>query len=218
MIEPASPPQARNRPPQARTRPPQARNRPPQARGRLEAVRLAAECALLGACWLVCAAPVVTAGAASSAAADVVRGWADGREPPLLRTFATALRRQTIPLLLPQLAFTAAAAALILEIRVALSGLPAGQLVAAGLAALAAILGASFALMFPVHATHGGSWWACWRLAAAALRVRPLLLPGVAAAVGVPAVLAWVFPPLALIGAGPAAFAVTAVYLRAGAP
>jgi uncharacterized membrane protein YesL len=179
---------------------------------------MAAECALLGICWLVCALPVVTAGAATSAAADVVCGWADQREPPLLRTFATALRRQTTPLLLPQLAFAAAAAALILEIRVALAGLPAGQLVAAGLATLAAILAASFALMFPVHAMHGGSWWASWRRAAAALRTRPLLLPGVALAVAVPAILAWIFPPLALIAAGPAAFAITAAYLRAGAP
>ncbi|NUP39370.1 MAG: YesL family protein, partial [Streptomyces sp.] len=60
---------------------------------RTEQVRTAAETMAVGALFLVFSLPLVTVGAAWCAAAEVVAGWHDDREAPLLRTFASVVRR-----------------------------------------------------------------------------------------------------------------------------
>src|SRR5579875_766288 len=64
---------------------------------RLESLRRAAECALLGVVWFACSLPVVTAGAAWAAVAEVCDAWLRGEEPPLVRSFARAVRRELAP-------------------------------------------------------------------------------------------------------------------------
>src|SRR5215471_15513529 len=73
------------------------RRRPDRQRwldGHLESGRRAAECAAAGLLWTAFSIPVFTAGAAWIAAATIFDAWSRGEEPPLVSTFATALRTQ----------------------------------------------------------------------------------------------------------------------------
>ncbi|MEV7086244.1 DUF624 domain-containing protein [Streptomyces sp. NPDC093085] len=58
-----------------------------------EALATACRYLLLSLAWTLCAAPLVTAPAATCALVATVRGWAAGHEGPVLATFLTRLRR-----------------------------------------------------------------------------------------------------------------------------
>jgi uncharacterized membrane protein YesL len=180
-----------------------------------ETGRRAAECALLGVIWTVCSLPVVTAGAAWSAVAEICHAWNRGEEPPLVRTFASVIRRD----FLGGLGMTVlglASAAPLLEARVSLAaGFPvaraeAGALVLVGAAAISVV-----ALAFPHRAAVRSRWRESLRAAVALAAARPWVVPLVAVALGLPAFLVIACPALIVFIGGPAGYAVSAVHARA---
>lgn len=189
-----------------------------------ENLRRAAECALLGLLWTVCSLPLVTAGAAWSGVAEICRAWNRGEEPPLARTFATVLRRDFAGGLAMSV-LGVAGAALLLEARIALAArLPGAQVeaVALGLAGVAALC--VVALAFSRHAAGTDAdaaarttWRESVRGAAVLCVCRPWVIPVTAVALGIPALLVVVLPPVIVFIAGPAGYAVSAVHDRAAA-
>jgi uncharacterized membrane protein YesL len=185
-----------------------------------ENIRRAAECALLGVIWLVCSVPVVTAGAAWSAVAETCDAWSRGEEPPLLRTFASVIRRD----FLGGLGMTVlglAATAPLLEARISLAArLPGARAEAVALGLLGAAAVCVVALAFPARAASAAraGWRASLRAATALSVARPWVLPLTALALAIPAFLVVVYPALIVFVAGPAGYAVSAVHARATAP
>lgn len=180
-----------------------------------ESGRRAAECALLGVIWTACSLPVVTAGAAWSAVAEICHAWNSGEEPPLVRTFASVIRRD----FLGGLGMTAlglAAAAPLLEARLSLAArLPVARAEAGALALIGAAAISVVALAFPYRAAVGAGWRDSLRAAVALVVARPWVVPLVAVALGLPAFLVIVFPAFVVFIGGPAGYAVSAVHAKA---
>jgi uncharacterized membrane protein YesL len=169
---------------------------------------------LLGAAVTVTSLGVVTAGPALAAAATVVREWQRGESRPLHRTFRSSVRRNTGPLLLPQLVLVTGLAVLGIDAAAA-TLVPGGPVVRAVLGLLAVALLGSWLAMFPVHAQTGGSWWAAWGRAAR-LCVRKAWLPlALAAVLAVAVLLALTVPATAVITAGPLVLATGVLTSRA---
>jgi uncharacterized membrane protein YesL len=180
-----------------------------------ENLRRAAECALLGVIWLVCSLPLVTAGAAWSAVAEICRAWTRGEEPPLARTFVSVIRRD-FPGGLGMTMLGLVAAAPLLEARITLAArLPGARPEAGALGLVGAVAICLFALAFPEHSAYPGlSWPGSLRAAAALAASRPWIVPLTAVALGLPAFLVIVYPALIVFIAGPAGYAVSAVHAR----
>ncbi|HEX6527112.1 MAG TPA: DUF624 domain-containing protein [Streptosporangiaceae bacterium] len=180
-----------------------------------ENLRRAAECALLGVIWTVCSLPVVTAGAAWSAVAEICHAWNSGEEPPLVRTFASVIRRD----FLGGLGMTVlgiAAAAPLLEARVSLTArLPAARAEAGALVLVGAAAISVVALAFPYRAAAGAGWRDSLRAAFALAAARPWVVPLVAVALGLPVFLVIIYPAFVVFIGGPAGYAVSAVHARA---
>lgn len=190
---------------------------PARRDARIDSLRRAAECALLGAVWFAFSLPLVTAGAAWSAVADVCAAWARGEEPSLLRTFAARVRRDLAGGLVLQLAAAALVVVPYLEIRIALAGhLPGARVESAALGLVGCWLLVVVLLAFPARAT-GLAWPAAVRDAARVVRTRPWVVPTAAAALMAAALLVYAVPPLAAVMAGPLGYALSATYLRATA-
>ena len=180
-----------------------------------ETGRRAAECALLGVIWTVCSLPVITAGAAWSAMAEICHAWHRGEEPPLVRTFASVIRRDFLGGLRMTVLGLAAVAPL-LEARVSLAArLPAARAEAGALALVGVVAISVVALAFPQRAAVHTGWAQSLRGAAALAAARPWVVPLVAVALGLPAFLVIVYPAVIVFIGGPAGYAVSAVHARA---
>jgi uncharacterized membrane protein YesL len=180
-----------------------------------ESGRRAAECALLGVIWTVCSVPVITAGAAWSAVAEICHAWNRGEEPPLARTFASVIRRDFLGGL-GMMVLGLAAAAPLLEARASLAArLPMARAESGALALVGAAAIAVLALAFPHRAAVGGGWRESLRGAVALAAAKPWMVPLVTVALGLPAFLVTVYPAVVVFIGGPAGYAVSAVHARA---
>lgn len=186
---------------------------------RSEQVRTAAETVAVGALFLLFSLPVVTAGAAWCAAAEIVAGWQQDREAPLLRTFATVVRRDLRSGLAVQAVVLAVAAATWFEVHAALAAHVPGAPVEA--AALALVGGAAVALALLAvgcrAAAATSSWPVALRTAGALAKAAPATLPLIVTAMACVAALVATIPAFAGFMAGPLAYAVSAVAARAAA-
>jgi uncharacterized membrane protein YesL len=181
-------------------------------------LRRAAECALLGVVWTVFSLPVVTAGGAWSAVAEVCAAWHRDEEPPLLKTFAAVVRRDLAGGLAMLAAAVGAGVLPAIEIRVALAaGLPGARLEAVALAIVGAVAVSVLLLAFPQHVATGTPWLSSLRGAVALATARPWVIAATAVGVAIPGFLVVIYPPFALLIAGPAGYAVSAVHTRARA-
>jgi uncharacterized membrane protein YesL len=194
----------------------------PESGGRAAAARAslrrAAECALLGIVWTGFSLPVVTAGGAWSAVAEVCAAWHRDEEPPLLATFAAVVRRDWAGGLALLAAAAGAGALPAIEIRVALAaGLPGARLEAVALAIVGAVAVSVLLLAFPERVATGARWLPALRGAVALATARPWAVAATAAGLAIAGFLVVVYPPLALLIAGPAGYAVSAVHTRARA-
>jgi hypothetical protein len=187
-----------------------------------EQVRTAAETMAVGALFLLFSLPVVTAGAAWCAAAEVVAGWHRKRELPLLRTFAAVVRRDLAAGLVVEGALLAVAALTWFEVHVVLGArMPGYPLEAAALALLGGLLAGFVLLTVACRAGAVEPWRDAMRTAAEQARALPSTLPLVVTAMGFTAVLIAIVPAFAGFMAGPLAFAVSVVVARnrnAGTP
>jgi uncharacterized membrane protein YesL len=185
---------------------------------RLESLRRAAECALLGVVWFACSLPVVTAGAAWAAVAEVCDAWLRGEEPPLVRSFARAVRRELAPGFALGLLAMLLVALPYLEVKVALAErLPGGSADSGALCLLAAAALTVFLLAFPVRAATRAPWPKAFRQSAGLCRNHPWAAVLAAAAVGAGVIMVLAFPPLIVLIAGPVGYALTVVHARAAA-
>jgi uncharacterized membrane protein YesL len=183
-----------------------------------ESVRRAAECALLGVVWTGFSLPVVTAGGAWAAVAEVCAAWHRGEEPPLLKTFAAVVRRDLVGGLAMLAAAVSAGALPAIEIRVALAaGLPGARLEAVALAGVGAVAVSVLLLAFPQRVATGASWLSALRGAMALVAARPWAIAATASGVAIAGFLVLIYPPFALLMAGPAGYAVSAVHTWARA-
>lgn len=183
-----------------------------------ESLRRAAECALLGVVWTGFSLPVITAGGAWSAVAEVCAAWHRGEEPPLLKTFAVVVRRDLVGGLAMLAAAVGAGALPAVEIRVVLAARPPGaHLEAFALAGVGAVAVSVLLLAFPQRAATGASWSSALHGAAALAAARPWAIAATASGVAIAGFLVLVYPPFALLMAGPAGYAVSAVHTRARA-
>ncbi|MFG1811872.1 DUF624 domain-containing protein [Streptomyces sp. NPDC049040] len=180
-----------------------------------EQVRTAAETMAVGALFLLFSLPVVTAGAAWCAAAEVVAGWHRKRELPLLRTFAAVVRRDLAAGLVVEGALLAVGALTWFEVHVVLGArMPGYPVEAAALALLGGLAGGSVLLVVACRAGAERSWRDAVRDAAGHARSMPSTLPLVVTAMAFTAVLIAIVPAFAGFMAGPLAFAVSAVVTR----
>jgi len=195
------------------------RRRPRPGRGlspeKEEQIRTAAETMAVGALFLLFSLPVVTVGAAWCAAADVVAGWHRKRELPLLRTFATVVRRDLVAGLVVEGTLLAVAVLTWFEVRVVLDArMPGYALEAAALALLGGLVAGFVLLTVACRAGAVETWPAAVRGAADQARATPSTLPLVVTAMAFAAVLVAIVPAFAGFMAGPLAFAVSAVVAR----
>lgn len=183
---------------------------------RSEQVRTAAETMAVGALFLLFSLPVVTAGAAWCAAAEVVAGWHRKRELPLWRTFTAVVRRDLAAGLAVEGVLLAVAALTWFEVHVVLGArMPGYALEAAALVLLGGLLAGFVLLAVACRADGGGiSWREAVRAAADHARSMPSTLPLVVTAMAFTAVLVAIVPAFAGFMAGPLAFAVSAVVAR----
>jgi uncharacterized membrane protein YesL len=180
-----------------------------------ESVRRGSECALLGVLWFGCSIPLVTAGAAWSAVAEICRAWSLDEEPPLLPTFLRAVRRELLPGLAMSVVLLLVTVLPYVEGKVALGGhLPAAWAESIGLGLLAAACLGVLLLAFPAHAADRCGWLAAVRDAARLAARRPWVPLTALIAVVVGILLVEVFPPLIVLMAGPVGYAVSAAYAR----
>lgn len=180
-----------------------------------EQVRTAAETMAVGALFLLFSLPVVTAGAAWCAAAEVVAGWHRKRELPLLRTFAAVVRRDLVAGLVVEGALLAVAVLTWFEVHVVLGArMPGYALEAAALALLGGLLAGFVLLTVASRAGAVRSWRTAVRDAADQARSMPTTLPLVVTAMAFTAVLIAIVPAFAGFMAGPLAFAVSVVVAR----
>ncbi|SHM10008.1 DUF624 domain-containing protein [Actinacidiphila paucisporea] len=180
-----------------------------------EQVRTAAETMAVGALFLLFALPVVTAGAAWCAAAEVVAGWHRKRELPLLRTFAAVVRRDLSAGLAVEGVLLAVAAATWFEVHVVLGArMPGYALEAAALVLLGGLLAGFVLLAVACRAGAGLTWRDAVRDAAEHARATLSTLPLVVTAMAFTAALIAIVPAFAGFMAGPLAFAVSAVVAR----
>ncbi|GHJ41557.1 DUF624 domain-containing protein [Streptomyces sp. TS71-3] len=187
---------------------------------RAEQVRMAAEAMAVGVLFALFSLPLVTAGAAWCAAAEVTAGWHQGREPALLRTFARTVRRDLLAGLVLEATVLALAAATWFEVRLVLaSRLPGYPVEAAALALLGACAVAFVLLTVACRAAQGpvpgaGAWGAAVRTAVRQARLAPTTLVLVVAGCACVAALVAVIPAFAGFMAGPLAYAVSVVTAR----
>jgi hypothetical protein len=183
---------------------------------RAEQVRTAAETMAVGVLFLVFSLPVVTAGAAWCAAAEVVAGWHRDREAPLLRTFATVVRRDLRAGLALQGSVLAVAAATWLEVHAVLGSRMPGRPVEAAALVLVGAAGVAFALLTAgCRAADGTSWREALGSAARRSAAAPATVPLAVSALACVAALVAVIPAFAGFMAGPLAYAVSATVARA---
>lgn len=181
-----------------------------------ESVRRAAECALLGVVWTVFSLPLVTAGAAWAAVAEVCACWHRAEEPPLVTTFAAVVRREFAAGTAMAIAGLAAAALPALELRVTLAArVPGARVEAAALAVVGGVALSLVLLTFPQRSATGEPWTRCVRTVVSLASARLWVVPLTAVAVAVAGFLVVVYPPLILMIAGPVGYAVSAVHARA---
>lgn len=188
-----------------------------------EQVRTAAETMALGALFLAFSLPLVTAGAAWCAAAEIVAGWHEDREAPLLRTFARVVRRDLKAGALLQAAVLTVLAATWLETHAVLNSRMPGRageaaaLVLVGAAAVALLLLATACRVGGgrTWAAAGASWGRALRAAAELARTAPATVPLVMAGLACVVALVAVIPAFAGFMAGPLAYAVSVTVVRA---
>ncbi len=183
---------------------------------RRELVRRAADCAAVGLLWTLFSLPVVTAGAAWLAASQIFTGWARDDEPPLVRTFVTAVRGEVrVGLALAGSVFGAIAVAY-LDARFAVAAhVPAARLETLAVIALAAVAVALLLLAAAHRARYATEWRVSLRAAGDLARAQPWSVPVVVLALITAAALVLVVPAFILFIAGPAAFAVSVTFTRA---
>jgi uncharacterized membrane protein YesL len=180
-----------------------------------ESVRRAAECALLGIVWAVFSLPLVTAGAAWSAVAEVCDAWHRAEEPPLLRTFARVVRRDLFGGFAMALLAVAAAGVPLLETRVALAArLPGARLEGGALCVIGAVALTVVLLAFPQRAATAEPWRSALGSVARLCAARPWAVVVTAVALAVGAVIVIAYPPLIMLIGGPIGYAVSAVRAR----
>jgi hypothetical protein len=193
---------------------------------RSEQVRTAAETMAVGVLFALFSLPVVTAGAAWCAAAEVTAAWRTGREPGLLRTFARVVARDLPAGLLVECAVLGPLAATWFEVHVVLRSRMPGYLVEAaalvllGAAAVAFVLltagcRASQAVVAAGRGRAGAPWGPALRVAAGLVCGVPSTLVLVVTGAAFTVALVAVVPAFAAFMAGPLAFAVSAVVARA---
>lgn len=169
----------------------------------------------VGVLFLLFSLPVVTAGAAWCAAAEVTAGWHQKREPALVRTFARVVRRDLRAGFVAQCAVVAVVAATWFEVRVVLaSRLPGYPVEAAALALLGAGAVAFVLLTVACRAAEPTPWATAVRTAAAHARLMPTTLLLVVTGCVFVAALVAVIPAFAAFMAGPLAYAVSTVVAR----
>jgi Protein of unknown function, DUF624 len=189
----------------------------PQGFGARETAGRAAECALLGALWLLFSLPLITAGAAWLAVCEVCDDWSRGVEPPLLRTFVGSVRHRLVQGLALELLAISVVLLPVLELRIAvIAGLPGVALEATMLGLLAAGGVALVLLACCETATGGVGPGAALRAAARLWLAVPWAGAGVLLVVLVGLGLVWLMPVLGVIMGGPVGFAVMVIWLRAG--
>jgi hypothetical protein len=180
-----------------------------------EQIRAAAETMAIGALFLVFCLPVVTAGAAWCAAAEIVAAWHRHQEPPLWRTFTRVVRRDLRAGFALQCGLLAVAAVVWSEVHVVLdSRMPGYGFEAGALTLLGAGVSAFVLLTVASRAAAGSSWREAVHAAAARTREAPSTLLLVVTALAFVAALIAVIPAFAGFMAGPLAFAVSAVVAR----
>lgn len=183
---------------------------------RTEQVRTAAETMAVGALFLLFSLPLVTAGAAWCAAAEVVAGWHEEREAPLLRTFASVVRRDLRSGFALQAAVLAVVAATWLEVHTVLnSRIPGRPVEAAALVVLGAAAVALALLAAACRAADRTSWADALRTAVRHAGAAPGTLPLVVTALACVAALVATIPAFAGFMAGPLAYAVSVAAVRA---
>ncbi|MFI0898085.1 hypothetical protein [Streptomyces sp. NPDC020983] len=183
---------------------------------RAEQVRTAAETMAVGALFLAFSLPLVTAGAAWCAAAEVVAGWHEEREAPLLRTFASVVRRDLRAGLALQAAVLGVLAATWLEVHAVLdSRIPGRPAEAAALVLLGAAAVALALLAAACRASDRTSWAGALRTAVRLAGAAPGTLPLVVTALACVAALVATIPAFAGFMAGPLAYAVSVAAVRA---
>ncbi|WP_030898045.1 hypothetical protein [Streptomyces sp. NRRL F-5126] len=196
-----------------------------------EQVRTAAETMAVGVLFAVFSLPLVTAGAAWCAGAEIFASWHAKREPALLRTFTRAVGRNLAAGFVAECAVLVPLAAAWFEVHVVVrSRMPGYQVEAVALALLGAAA-AGFVLLTAAcraedavadrRASHGGtpggapaSWGAAVRRAADLTRTAPSALVLVVTGCAFCVVLVALIPAFAAFMAGPLAFAVSAVVAR----
>ncbi|GAA5190716.1 hypothetical protein GCM10023322_46530 [Rugosimonospora acidiphila] len=182
----------------------------------LENGRRAAECAAVGLLWTAFSLPVFTAGAAWLAAATVFDRWADDEEPPLVATFVAALRTQLRAGLGAQCAVGLIAAIGYFDVRVAGAAHVFGARLEMFAVALLAAFAIGLVLLASAQRAHaGGTVGDSLRGAVALVGAAPWAVPLVVLAAAVCVILVAIVPALALVLAGPLAYAVSAVHVRA---
>lgn len=182
---------------------------------RMESLRRASECAVLGALWFVFAVPLVTAGAAWCAAAEICNEWAAGKEPPLFRTFAAATRRNLGRGVLLATVLAVAAAVPYFEERVAaVSRIPGAGAERVGLSVVSMCCIALVLLAVGGQASGSRPWYGMLAEVAGRAWSRPWVVPTAVLAVGAGVVLIYAIPPLLVFMAGPMGYALSALSQR----
>src|SRR5207237_570856 len=147
--------------------------------------------------------------------AEICHAWNRGEEPPLVRTFASVIRRDFRGGL-GMTILSLAAAAPLLEARVSLAArLPMARAESGALALVGAAAISVVALAFPHRVAVGAGWRDSLRAAVALAAAKPWVVPLVVVALGLPAFLVIVYPALIVFIGGPAGYAVSAVHARA---
>ena len=188
------------------------------ALGGRETVRRAADCAAVGVLFFVFAIPIITAGAAWAAGAEIFAAWVRDEEPPLFRTFLRVVRRDLLSGFLALLAGMLIVAIAYFDVRVALaSRMPGFAVEAAALCLIAAACLAALLIAFAHRAATSQKWIASVRAAVRLCRSRPWAPAVVLLALAVAASLVAAVPAFAALIAGPIGFAVTVVHARASA-
>ncbi|BBB01400.1 hypothetical protein RVR_8809 [Actinacidiphila reveromycinica] len=183
---------------------------------RSEHLRTAAETMAVGVLFLVFALPLVTIGAAWCAAAEIVAGWHEGREAPLLRTFARVVRRDLWTGAALEAVVSAVLGATWLEAHAVLrSRMPGRPAEAVALVLVAAAVVAFALLAAGCRAAGGNSWPQAVRTAADLARSVPATVPLIVTAVACVVALVAAIPAFAGFMAGPLAYAVSATVVRA---
>ncbi|MBP0461653.1 hypothetical protein [Streptomyces montanisoli] len=231
-----------------RTRPARTRTAPTARPARLalsaergEQVRTAAETMAVGVLFAVFSLPLVTAGAAWCAGAEIVASWHAKREPALLRTFTRAVGRNLAAGFVVEGAVLVPLAAAWFEVHVVVRSRMPGYPVEAVALALLGAAAAGFVLLTAAfraadavtvagrRTSHGGtpggpssgpsgrapaSWGAAVRRAADLTRATPSALVLVVTGCAFCVVLVALIPAFAAFMAGPLAFAVSTVVAR----